>query len=254
MEKISGDYPYGIDGKSKIGDVFTIGGGFSGIVKAGISIPATKRLSIDILPSLRYHFISFNQGSSDLIQSATTDFQKWSAGIDIGLMWTLDNNKPETFEEKRVVKPQDYTFQYNPDEPQIATKKNVKPWGYKNYLYLEIAGTGLVYSINYERNVFEKGIVSLNARAGYGFTARSYAFPMGMNVLLGRGTKKFEAGVYATFENYLLNEFNINITPAMAFRWISREHFFLRLSVMSHIVIGTGEIVPGVGLSMGGGF
>ncbi|MEI6124576.1 MAG: hypothetical protein WCQ95_13210 [Bacteroidota bacterium] len=254
MRTISGQYPFGIAGKRKIGDVFGFGAGFSSIFKAGISIPVTKRMCIDILPAVRYHCLSFTKGSMDIIESSTFEHQKWSAGIDIGIVWALDNCEREDFEEIVVEKSQDYTFQYKPDDKQTLVKKKVKPWGYKNYMYLELVGNGLVYSVNYERNVFQKGLASINARAGYGFTPNNYAFPVGVNVLLGKGTKKFEVGAYATFEDYLLNEFNVNFTPALAFRWVSREHFFLRLSVMGNIMASTGEIFPGFGLSIGGGF
>ncbi len=254
VKNITGDYPFGIPGKTRSSDLFSFGTGFSGIVKVGISIPVTKRMCIDILPALRYHFLSFNSDTMDIIESATFDKQKWSAGVDISLIWFLDNKETETFTKEINKKNQDFTFEYNPDEKQIPIKKKLKPWGYKNYIYLEIAGNSLVYSINYERSVFNRGIFSLQARAGYGFVGTNYAIPVGINVLLGRGTKKFEMGAYATFENYFLDEFNVNVVPAMAFRWVSQEHFMLRLSMMAHVVIGTGEVIPGFGISLGGGF
>ena len=211
-------------------------------------------MTLDILPSARCQFLSFKTGSMDFIADASTDNQKWAAGIDIGLMWKLDDAEPEVFQEKSTKKAEDFTFKYNADEEQPITKKRLKPWGYKNYVYLEIAGSGLVYSINYERDVFDKGALSVLVRGGFGMVGNKYGIPVGGSILLGRGTKKFEAGVYSNFENLLLNEFNVNIVPALAFRWVSEEHFFLRLSVMSHIVVGSGEVVPGVGLSIGGGF
>jgi hypothetical protein len=252
--KKDGADPFSVTNEERMGDIFTFGTGISAIVKAGISVPINKRLTLDILPSGRCQFVSFKRGSMDFFQDATTDIQKWSAGLDIGLMWTLDNIAPAVFELKNTKKNQDYTFQYDADKEQTIAKKQLKPWGYKNYVYLEIAGSALAYSVNYERDLFDKGALSVLVRGGFGIVGNKYAIPVGGSILLGRGTKKFEAGLYSTFENLLLDEFNINVIPALAFRWVSKEHFFLRLSVMSHIVVGTGEIVPGIGLSMGGGF
>ncbi len=252
--KKGGNDPFSVSDEEKTGDVLTFGTGISAIVKAGISIPLTKRMTLDILPAARYQFISFKTGSMDMIEDMSTDTRNWSAGLDIGFIWALDNAEPEIFEEKTVKKEVDYTFQYKADDELTSFNRRLKPWGYKNYIYLEVAGNSLVYSANYERDVFDKGALSVMVRGGFGIFGEKYAIPVGGSIMLGRGTKKFEAGLYSNFENFLLDEFNVNIVPALAFRWVTEEHFFMRLSVMSHIVVGTGEIMPGIGLSVGGGF
>jgi hypothetical protein len=250
----SGQNPYSVTPKSKKGDVLDFGTGMSAILKAGISVPLTKRLSLDILPAMRWQFLSFKGGSMDILKSADLNNRKWSAGLDVGLMWALDNAATEVINEKKPVKTEDFTFQYIPGEEQPLNKPKTKPWGYKNYLYLEIAGNALVYSINYERDVYDRGVLSVLVRGGLGMFGERYAIPVGGSILAGKGTKKFEAGIYSTFEDIMFHEFNINIVPALAFRWVSQDHFFIRASVMSHIVVSTGEIMPGVGLSIGGGF
>jgi len=252
--KRNGHDPFSVTNKDRRGDLLTFGAGISAIVKAGISLPLTDKITLDILPSARYQFVSFRRGSMDIIKDTYTDDQKWLAGLDISFMWALDNAPREVFNEKKNNKSEDFTYKYYTDEEQNEVKKPAKPWGYKNYVYLEIAGAGQVYSVNYERDLFDKGVLSILVRGGFGVVGPKYGIPVGGSILVGRGTKKFEAGVYAAFENLLLDEFNTNIVPAIAFRWVSQEHFCLRLSVMSHIVAKTGEIVPGVGLSIGGGF
>ncbi len=252
----TGEDPYGLPGTQITGDEVSFGTGFSGIFKAGISIPVKNRLSIDILPSLRYNFLSTMPEDFDFRKCATTDFQNWSAGIDISLMWALDNNPPQTIEEvavKKEVNP-DYTFQYNPDEPIIqGKKKNIKK-GYYNFFYFEALGSGLTYSFNYERTVIRKNSFSLQARGGYGFIGNMYSFPVGVNVTFGHATQKFEAGIYSTFESVLLEKFNVNIVPELAYRLEAKNHFFLRLALMSHYLTTTGEIMPGLGVSVGGCF
>ncbi|HNW69926.1 MAG TPA: hypothetical protein PKI01_05960 [Bacteroidales bacterium] len=254
---IAGEYPYGIPGTSTTGDIGSFGTSFSGIFKAGISIPVKERLCIDLLPAIRYNFVSTTMpGEFDFRESVTTDFQNWSAGLDISLIWSLDNKPPLTLEAsvKKKERAADYTYQYNPDEPVKPAKEEKVKKGPYNFFYFEALGSGLTYSFNYERTIVRKDIFSLQARGGYGFFGNYYSFPIGVNVSFGHATQKFEAGIYSTFENLMMEEFNVNIVPELAYRLETKDHFFLRLAMMSHYVTKTGGILPGIGISVGGCF
>ncbi|MCK9613437.1 MAG: hypothetical protein PHR81_06675 [Bacteroidales bacterium] len=253
---ISGDYPFGIPGTKNSGDELTFGTSFSAIVRAGISVPLRERLCIEFLPAFRYNFFSTKLESLNFLESTTTQFQNWSAGLDISLIWSLDNTKPQTLEEKRKNKETepDYTYQYNTEKMTVQIKDKKKPKWYNNYFYFEALGSGLSYSFNYERTLFRNDMVGIQARVGYSFISKIYAFPVGFNITLGHATQKFEAGIYSTFESLLLEEFNVNIVPQLAYRLETKENFFLRLAVMSHIVTKTGEWLPGIGIAVGGCF
>ena len=226
-------------------------------MKAGISIPLTDRMNLDILPGLRYNFASTMPEDLDFRTCVTTRHQNWSAGIDIGLVWALDNKPPQVLEEpviKEKERAADYTYQYNPDEPAKPAKEEKVKKGPYNFFYFEALGSGLTYSFNYERTLVRKDIFSLQARAGYGFIGVLYSFPVGLNVTLGHASQKFEGGLYSTFERVLLEQFNVNIVPEIAYRYEGSNHLFIRLALMSHYVTRTGEILPGIGVSVGGCF
>jgi len=255
---IAGNYPFGLAGTKISGDEISFGTSFSGIVKAGISVPLTSQMSIDLLPALRYNFASTMPEELDFRKCVTTRYQNWSAGIDIGLVWALANKPPQKLEEpakqpekERTV---DYTYQYNPEEPTKPAKEEKVKIGPYNFFYFEALGSGLTYSFNYERTLLRKDIFSLQARAGYGFIGGLYSFPIGFNVTLGHATQKFEGGLYSTFERVLLEQFNVNIVPEIAYRYEGSNHLFIRLALMSHYVTKTGELIPGIGVSVGGCF
>jgi len=253
---VAGEYPYGIPGTNTSGEVASFGTSFSGIFKAGISVPIKERLCLDVLPSIRYNFLSTMPESFDFRECVTTDFQNWSAGIDISLIWSLENKAPQTLETsvKKKERAADYTYQYDPDEPVKPAKEEKVKKGPYNFFYFEALGSGLTYSFNYERTIVRKDFFSLQARGGYGFFGNLYSFPVGVNVAFGHASQKFEAGIYSTFENVMMEEFNVNIVPEIAYRLETKDHFFLRLAMMSHYVTKTGGILPGIGVSVGGCF
>ncbi|HPS26654.1 MAG TPA: hypothetical protein PK269_03525 [Bacteroidales bacterium] len=254
---IDGDYPYGLKGTKTSGEEASFGTSFSGIIKAGISIPLTRRMSLDVLPGLRYNFAATRLEELDFRTSVSTRYQNWSAGIDIGLIWALDNKPPLKLEEPAKQEKErkvDYTYQYNPDEPSQPAKEEKVKKGPYNFIYFEALGSGLTYSFNYERTLLRKDIFSLQARAGYGFIGGLYSFPVGVNVTLGHATQKFEGGLYATFERVLFEQFNVNIVPEIAYRYEGSNHLFIRLALISHYVTKTGELIPGFGVSVGGCF
>lgn len=237
------------------------GTSFSALARAGISIPITSRTTVDILPTLRYSFLYFTAEDKNIGECINTDLHKWSAGIDIGLTWKLDDLISDTEEDVAVVKNTDpaYTNLYtedNPEEVKVVKKKSSGP---KNFIYGEIMGNGMYYSHNYERTVFRKNTVSIQARGGFSILPDRFAFPIGANVALGKHHKKFEMGLGTTIENVTTQdlgyyEFKAHLVPSLAYRYEAEGHFFLRLALMSHYFFDSGEILPGFGISVGGCF
>jgi hypothetical protein len=238
------------------------GPSFSLIARAGIRVPLMDRMSLDILPAARYRLLYFTTEALDLRESIKTDESPWSLGIDIGLVWALDDKKSEEVYEYEYGAGTDaaYTLNYQSPDSDKGVKRKLVTQGPKNFIYLELAGGGMIYSNNYERTLYRKGILSIQARGGFGFFANRYSIPIGGNISLGHSRKKFEAGILATGENLLFEKFNVNIVPSIAYRCESRRHFFLRLALMTHIVTGTdgdttpGKMIPGFGVSLGGCF
>jgi hypothetical protein len=232
---------------------------FSAIVRAGISVPINDRATFDVLPTFRYSFLNFESGSFDALQSADFDLQRWSVGIDFGLTWKLDDKPVESF-DKTETKVDDIAYTVNYSDTIATENQRVKKpsTGPKNFLYGELGGSGLAITHNYERTVFRKDIVSIQARAGFGMIPNSLMFPIGVNVALGKGMKKFEMGIGATIENltddnYDHETYKVNLVPSMALR-VEKQHFFLKLSLMSHYFFESGELMPGIGVSLGGCF
>ncbi len=234
---------------------------FSAVARAGISVPVNDRATFDVLPTLRYNFLQFRAEDRDAFQCMYTDVQKWSAGIDIGFTWKLDNVSTYTPYDETLKKDENaYTIRYDDTSSIAKDKIRKKPSGPKNFIYLEAGGTGLVLSHNYERTVFRKDEFSLQARAGFGMIPNNYFIPFGVNVAFGKHTKKFELGLGACVENLTYDDawdedrFTVHMVPSMAFRLEASNHFFLRLALMSRYFFDTGELLPGIGVSVGGCF
>jgi hypothetical protein len=138
-------------------------------------------------------------------------------------------------------------------------KRQVKPKGPKNFIYAEFGGNGMALSFNYERRLLQKGVMSLNARAGFGYIPDFFGIPLGINVGLGKNHKKFEMGLGATMETFTTQDlgyyvFKAHMVPSLGFRLETDSHFFLRLALMSHYYFDTGKVLPGIGVSVGGCF
>ena len=247
---------------------FSFGTSMMAIARAGISIPIKQRISIEILPTARYRMFYFTTDNLDLIKSIDNDVRPWSLGLDVGLMISLDDNDVEQEYEKDKTPDVAYTIQYT------DTAKTVKPLkrkllneGPKNAAYIEYGGNGYLYSLNYERTIFRRGNVNIQARGGAGYAFKKFAVPLGANIVLGTTRKKFEAGITFTLNNFNrdsyghidkysdnYNSLNLSIDPSLAFRLESYKHMFLRLAVMTHYFPISGGLMPGVGVSLGGCF
>jgi hypothetical protein len=234
---------------------------FSAVARAGISVPVNERATFDVLPTLRYNFLQFRADDLDAFQCMHTDINKWSAGIDIGFTWKLSNvSTYRPYDESMKADDNAYTIRYDDSTSHAQKAIKKRPTGPKNFIYLEAGGTGLVLSHNYERTVFRKDEFSLQARAGFGMIPDNYFIPFGVNVAFGKHNKKFEMGLGACVENLTYDDawdedrFTVHMVPSMAFRLEAHNHFFLRLSLMSRYFFDSGELLPGIGVSVGGCF
>lgn len=260
--------PYFGDGHSEDNYPY-FGTSFYAIARAGISIPVKKRINIEILPAARYRMFYFTSDRLDLIQNIKSSESPWSLGIDIGLMFSINNKKSEEIDDKdlELSDEQSYTMRYDEPDTLITLKKNKVNKGPKNAVYIELGGNGMFYSLNYERTFFSKNIVNIQARAGVGYAAGKYAIPIGGNFTIGTSRKKFEAGLTCTLGNFNLNSehqinrydtgfdaFGITLDPSIAFRFESKQHLFLRFAVLTHYFPLSGGLLPGFGISVGGCF
>ncbi len=249
------------------GDQVSFGTSFMGVARAGISIPIKKRINIEILPTARYRLFNFTVDRIDLAKSIQNTERPWSVGLDIGIMFSLDDLDSEDVYDNPKPSNVSYTFEYKDSIPAKPIKKKLLNDGPKNAAYIEFGGNGFIYSLNYERTVFRKGIVNIQARLGMGFAASKYTIPIGVNLALGTGRKKFEMGVSCTIHNFNrdshfhmhrndadYNTFNFSIDPSLAFRLETTSNFFLRLAVMTHYFPNSGVLMPGLGVSLGGCF
>lgn len=235
----------------------TFGPNLAAIARAGISVPFAKgRGSIDIMPTARYTVLNFNSGKMDLLQTVTNDFRPWSVGLDVGISMKLKDKKKVEYQHQGA----DNAFTFAPSGDSAVAEKPKKDH-YRNFIYIEMAGNGGIFSANYERNVFHGRKIGLNARAGFGMLPEHYAFPVGVNLAIGDTPRKFEIGLGATFENFTQNggfgesgDLNINVVPSLGIRIESQRHFFFRASAMCHYITTTGELWPGIGLAFGGAF
>jgi len=111
----------------------------------------------------------------------------------------------------------------------------------QNQLYLELAGNGLIYSINYERLLSE----NFTLRGGFGITpgiifaeGTFIHIPVTASYLIGSETSKFEVGLGATYFSGTDIEFFglpagdeslIFITGLAGYRYTSKSGFVLRV-------------------------
>ena len=86
---------------------------------------------------------------------------------------------------------------------QLMAQKQADPFTAKNAAYLELAGNGIFYSLNYERVIYQKGLFKSAARVGItalpskiaAETFWSGALPLELVGFIGRSRHHFEFGV-----------------------------------------------------------
>jgi len=145
-------------------------------------------------------------------------------------------------------------------------------------LYIEFAGAGYYYSVNYERLLFHKNIYSVFARLGFeylpfGSADRMIHFPIGINFTMGERKHRLELGIAALFRMnfdagvgfgdgfYLTNPpTRIFIAPSAGWRFHAKpnewgETFLLRVTFTPLIGLDVFQdkpyFLPHFGISIG---
>lgn len=138
----------------------------------------------------------------------------------------------------------------------------------KNTGYLELGGNGLLTSINYERQLFNKPGLGFHVGMGiYGFKEPHLTIPFGFNYLinlknnqsfldfgLGMVYTKAEVLLYVTVkrpQGYVHTDFWSYI-PSIGYRRHTKSNYMIRVAVTP--VINNIGLLPFFGFSIGKGF
>lgn len=77
----------------------------------------------------------------------------------------------------------------------------------KNAIYLELLGSGLFYSINYDRILITKTKLALSGRIGLSYFPitnfwdfHTFSIPLELNLLIGKENKYFEIGLSSLYQ------------------------------------------------------
>lgn len=99
----------------------------------------------------------------------------------------------------------------------------------KNAIYGEIGGHALVWSLNYERIFYDKGVFAFTGRSGIGFTnlykqTNAWFLPFSASLLIGKRSSKFElTGGYTLAKGKFRYELG---TRPQTYGYNYSEHFF----------------------------
>lgn len=135
----------------------------------------------------------------------------------------------------------------------------------KNAIYFEFAGNGLIFSVNYERLLFQKRLMHLRARVGAGRFPGShrgylewdgfFTLPVEINALIGKRNNFFEAGIGNTFSS---SKDGIEFSSLrLGYRFEQEDGGFLvRLAPMLIYIHqqNKNQLSPFFGISVGGTF
>lgn len=127
----------------------------------------------------------------------------------------------------------------------------------KNDVYIEAGGSGIIYSLNYERQLFRKP--GLGVRAGVGWFPHLYrSFPFGINYLFDISHSNFiEAGAGVTTRKSYIHwgRTYSYFVPSVGFRRHTSKNLLLRFSVLGAVERYRYDkrfgFYPWVGLSVG---
>lgn len=127
----------------------------------------------------------------------------------------------------------------------------------RNGMYLEVLGSGLLYSLNYDRRFSD----SFTARIGYGGIGRAGAVPLTANYLAGRGNHRLELGIGPVFvfaPDDLEDEFSdvsgsLSGTAILGYRYQPIAGGWLFRAALTPL-FSEGGFLPWVGLSVGRAF
>lgn len=148
----------------------------------------------------------------------------------------------------------------------------------RNNVYLEFAGSGYYYSVNYEKLIIKSSATALFARVGVEYLPirdadRMIHFPVAFNLLLGKKRSKLEVGFGALFrldfspnniggDGYYLTSppTRIFMAPVLGYRWNSKpneygEQYMIRATFTPllgmNVFSSTPFFVPWAGISIG---
>lgn len=151
---------------------------------------------------------------------------------------------------------------------QILVAKNVNDSTHviKNSIYLELRGSALLYSINYDRVFYNRNrSVGVAFRLGVSRFLGTNVIPFSTSVLLGKRTVKMEAGMSICSmvdDGYKANpnnnvDFYGGLIIGLRYQRLYREGILLRLNYIPLYHIGTfenNEIIQGIAISVGYNF
>ena len=153
--------------------------------------------------------------------------------------------------------------QSNVDEPETKEPQNA--------IYLELFGNGLLYTLNYERLVFD--VFYLRAGGGYisirtsGDRYTAYSIPIMLNKFYGKRNKKLEIGIGFILSNFegrseddvdtgheglALKWFDYGITTTIGYRHQYNNGGIFRIGVQPRYLFG--DNLSGLGITYGVSF
>jgi hypothetical protein len=178
----------------------------SSIVNAGIEYALNNKNRLSLNTYFAYQF------TSDMFDGNISDspIHPYSLGVNIGYFRSIKNT---SFPNKNKHTKKD------PKEHEIFRKNN--------YVYAELLGSGIYYSLNYERNLTKGSIAALTGRIGVTLIPHTtIAFPVAFYLDLGRSKSKFETGLGMTFTSADMTDLEGYIIPSIAYRLESGKYFF----------------------------
>ena len=155
-------------------------------------------------------------------------------------------------------------------QPSFSQDSNQGNLSSKSSIYFEALGTGLFYSINYDRIVFANDNLGISVRSGITYTPQSVAganmigIPIEMSVLLGEKKGKLELGLgfmpFYAFDEQIDSYLGL-VTPRIGYRLQKSEGgFFLKTGFTPWIPISWDDsveieegvyFVPMIGFAVG---
>ncbi|HTF03234.1 MAG TPA: hypothetical protein VK826_04380 [Bacteroidia bacterium] len=130
----------------------------------------------------------------------------------------------------------------------------------RSTVYVELLGSGALYSLNYDRLFLKKDAFGLSARVGLSYMTQVHSFyiPVAINGLWGKRNHHLELSAGVTFiliqdENNILKTTGTEIAyvPAIGYRFQKNDGgFFFRLVVLKFFPVEESVVIWG-GLGLG---
>jgi hypothetical protein len=136
----------------------------------------------------------------------------------------------------------------------------------KNAIYGELAGSGFLLSMHYERSLWQNETVKVNVRIGVGSAILVNAVPLvGLNACIGKNPSRLELGFNA-IQTYAFGLFGgdgffILGNPVIGYRYEGKKGLLFRAALTPFFApddpdnwVSQGRIIPWAGLSFGYAF